>query len=187
LEISYKINAHPKEISVHLVKNIMDNLSFFKSCFSNEMAATVSLFASFPDGYESHRSHPVNRSVGEIMEHILCHLVDLDIILKESVCDEALVFDVVGPQVAAANLTKLWQAVEKTLEATTPEQWESESVALLLNGAPFVTLPRMQMMWFFFFDIIHHRGQLSTYVRPTGGKVPAIYGFSADTLAASAN
>jgi uncharacterized damage-inducible protein DinB len=27
---------------------------------------------------------------------------------------------------------------------------------------------------------IHHRGQLSSYLRPMGGKVPAIYGMSAD-------
>jgi uncharacterized damage-inducible protein DinB len=30
-------------------------------------------------------------------------------------------------------------------------------------------------------DAIHHRGQLSTLIRPMGGKVPAIYGPSADT------
>jgi uncharacterized damage-inducible protein DinB len=30
---------------------------------------------------------------------------------------------------------------------------------------------------------VHHRGQLSTYLRPMGGKVPAIYGPSADTQA----
>ena len=28
---------------------------------------------------------------------------------------------------------------------------------------------------------VHHRGQLSTYLRPMGGKVPGIYGPSADT------
>jgi uncharacterized damage-inducible protein DinB len=28
---------------------------------------------------------------------------------------------------------------------------------------------------------VHHRGQLSTYIRPMGGKVPGIYGPSADT------
>jgi uncharacterized damage-inducible protein DinB len=27
---------------------------------------------------------------------------------------------------------------------------------------------------------VHHRGQLSTYLRPMGSKVPAIYGGSAD-------
>jgi uncharacterized damage-inducible protein DinB len=28
---------------------------------------------------------------------------------------------------------------------------------------------------------VHHRGQLSTYLRPMSGKVPGIYGPSADT------
>ena len=32
----------------------------------------------------------------------------------------------------------------------------------------------------------HHRGQLSTYLRPMGGKVPSIYGPSADTVVATA-
>ncbi len=31
---------------------------------------------------------------------------------------------------------------------------------------------------------IHHRGQLSTYLRPMGGKVPAIYGESYDSAEA---
>jgi len=31
---------------------------------------------------------------------------------------------------------------------------------------------------------VHHRGQLSTYIRPMGGHVPGIYGPSADTQAA---
>jgi uncharacterized damage-inducible protein DinB len=33
---------------------------------------------------------------------------------------------------------------------------------------------------FFMNDMIHHRGQLSVYVRLAGGKVPSIYGPSAD-------
>jgi uncharacterized damage-inducible protein DinB len=28
---------------------------------------------------------------------------------------------------------------------------------------------------------VHHRAQLSTYLRPMGGKIPGIYGPSADT------
>ena len=35
-------------------------------------------------------------------------------------------------------------------------------------------------VWGFLFDGVHHRGQLSTYLRPMGGKVPSIYGPSAD-------
>jgi uncharacterized damage-inducible protein DinB len=35
-------------------------------------------------------------------------------------------------------------------------------------------------LWAMLFDEIHHRGQLAAYLRPMGGKVPAIYGPSAD-------
>lgn len=40
------------------------------------------------------------------------------------------------------------------------------------------TADRFAMMMLF--DQIHHRGQLSVYVRMVGGKVPSIYGPSAD-------
>ncbi len=40
--------------------------------------------------------------------------------------------------------------------------------------------PVGEFLWFILFDAIHHRGQLSTYLRPMGGKVPSIYGPSAD-------
>jgi len=34
--------------------------------------------------------------------------------------------------------------------------------------------------WEFLFDTVHHRGQLSTYLRPMGSTVPSIYGPTAD-------
>jgi len=40
---------------------------------------------------------------------------------------------------------------------------------------------KYNMAWGFLFDAIHHRGQLSTYLRAMGAKVPSIYGPSADT------
>jgi uncharacterized damage-inducible protein DinB len=40
------------------------------------------------------------------------------------------------------------------------------------------TADRFAMMMLF--DQVHHRGQLSVYVRMAGGKVPSIYGPSAD-------
>lgn len=40
--------------------------------------------------------------------------------------------------------------------------------------------PLGDFLWYLFFDAIHHSGQLSTYIRPMGGKVPSIYGPSGD-------
>jgi len=40
--------------------------------------------------------------------------------------------------------------------------------------------PRLTFAWFLLHDQIHHRGQLSIYLRMAGGKVPSIYGPTAD-------
>ena len=87
-----------------------------------------------------------------------------------------------GSQDAADKLEVMWNELKDLLENCSDVQWEQEQVELLVNGKSFVTLPRTNMMWFFFFDMIHHRGQLSSYIRPMGGKNPAVYGYSFDTL-----
>jgi uncharacterized damage-inducible protein DinB len=50
----------------------------------------------------------------------------------------------------------------------------------LYQGQVVMEKPMMEFLWDFMFDAIHHRGQLSAYIRPMGGKVPSIYGPSAD-------
>jgi uncharacterized damage-inducible protein DinB len=49
------------------------------------------------------------------------------------------------------------------------------------DGKVISEQPVAQFLWFIHFDAIHHRGQLSAYLRPMGGTVPAIYGPSADS------
>jgi uncharacterized damage-inducible protein DinB len=44
-----------------------------------------------------------------------------------------------------------------------------------------MTLPIYILLNFAHIHTIHHRAQLATYLRPLGGKVPDIYGGSADT------
>jgi uncharacterized damage-inducible protein DinB len=53
----------------------------------------------------------------------------------------------------------------------------------LLKPIPFfgvMELPAVAYLNFLNLHSAHHRGQLSTYLRPMGSKVPAIYGGSAD-------
>ena len=42
------------------------------------------------------------------------------------------------------------------------------------------TRPAAPMAWSFLFDIVHHRGQITTYLRPMGSTVPQVYGPTAD-------
>jgi uncharacterized damage-inducible protein DinB len=49
------------------------------------------------------------------------------------------------------------------------------------GGRMVSQMPVSQFLWMILFDAIHHRGQLTAYLRPMGAKVPAIYGPSADS------
>ena len=75
------------------------------------------------------------------------------------------------------------------------EQWSNEladhvermddsswnhAAKFFVNGQVVLEQPVGQFLWFILFDAIHHRGQLSAYLRPMGAKVPSIYGPSAD-------
>lgn len=160
----------------------MNNLNFFESVFTSELNATAALIKACPADKLDYKPHQVNRSACEIIEHLLGHVVDLKVILLNEVCDETLVFKFSSPDEAAEKLTTLWNEVIEILKNYNPEKWEKVNVSLLVNGKDFATMPRTNLMWFFLMDMIHHRGQLSSYVRPMGGKNPAVYGYSADTI-----
>lgn len=72
------------------------------------------------------------------------------------------------------------EAVKTQLGVISDENWEAEA-NMMMNGQSMWKSKRGEMAWAFMLDLIHHRGQLSTYIRPMGGKVPSIYGPSADT------
>ena len=67
----------------------------------------------------------------------------------------------------------------KDLAAISDKEWETAESKLVYPGGEW-KVKKFEMAWGFLFDGIHHRGQLSTYIRIMGGKVPSIYGGSAD-------
>ena len=82
-----------------------------------------------------------------------------------------------------------WDAVLGAFDETTREHEELVAKAdpHLEGTVQFFTGPKQMgdysledFLWFMLHDQIHHRGQLSVYVRMAGGKVPSIYGPSAD-------
>jgi uncharacterized damage-inducible protein DinB len=56
----------------------------------------------------------------------------------------------------------------------------NKAAQFYVEGKVVLEQPAGAFLWFILFDAIHHRGQLSAYLRPMGAKVPAIYGPSAD-------
>jgi uncharacterized damage-inducible protein DinB len=77
-------------------------------------------------------------------------------------------------QISTWYSQKMSGAIEK-LSAYTPEE-----AARILDFHGFMQAPAAGIVSFAVGHSIHHRGQLSSYIRPMGGKVPSIYGPSAD-------
>ena len=60
----------------------------------------------------------------------------------------------------------------------------TEAAAKILDFRGVLQLPAIAFSRFSLNHTIHHRGQLSAYIRAMGGKVPAIYGESYDSAEA---
>ena len=160
----------------------MSNLIFFKTVFESELKATSEIISALPFENIHYRPHERSRSAYEISEHIIAHAFDFSVILNNSICDECLVMPFSSSQEGTVKLEEYWNETSSLLNDYNEDRWNNEMVELQISGNPLLSLPRANMMWFFLFDIIHHRGQLSTYIRPMGGKNPAVYGFSADSV-----
>ena len=70
----------------------------------------------------------------------------------------------------------------RTLDA---EAWHQQAWLIQGDGDILLKDTIGGLLWIALFDFVHHRGQLSTYIRPMGGTVPSIYGPSADKPAQS--
>lgn len=60
-----------------------------------------------------------------------------------------------------------------------------EQLANVIDLFGMVQAPGVNFLAMAIKHSVHHRGQLSTYLRAMGGKVPGIYGPSADTQIAT--
>jgi uncharacterized damage-inducible protein DinB len=71
------------------------------------------------------------------------------------------------------------QELSAALLVMTQEEWKRQRV-VRTGSNTLLDQPLGQIFWLFHADSIHHRGQISVFLRPFGAKVPSIYGPSGD-------
>ncbi len=83
----------------------------------------------------------------------------------------------------SADIAKIYgELFAKDLEAL--KKLSGEQLAKSVDFRGMFQLPAVGFLELGLRHSIHHRGQLSVYLRPAGGKVPAIYGESYDSAEA---
>ena len=86
------------------------------------------------------------------------------------------------PATLAESIAAFEQGVAQVVAAANaakPDHW-ARLQPFYGKGGQIAQYPAGFLARIMFYDQIHHRGQLSVYVRMAGGKVPSIYGPSAD-------
>ena len=148
----------------------------------NESRTTRAVLAAVPDGNLDYRPDASAKSANELLRHI----ASADNWFIKSVVDGAfspgsvkIPEDVTSP----AQVVE-WYASEhaKNLEAVT--QMSGEQLIKVMDFRGLFQSQAFAFLQAGLHHTIHHRGQLSTYLRPLGAKVPAIYGESYDSAQA---
>jgi len=151
--------------------------------FDHEMGTTRRLLERIPDGKFDWKPHAKSRSFGELATHV-AHLPNWGTtILTDMAYDlaagppsatlAASRDDVLSQFDAAASRTRA--AIDKT-DAELGAQWK-----LKRGDQELFSMPRsVAFRTFFLYHLVHHRGQLSVYLRLNEVPVPAMYGPTAD-------
>jgi uncharacterized damage-inducible protein DinB len=87
---------------------------------------------------------------------------------------------------APETMPEVIAAYEKSSKAflerikKTPDAELNKTVKFFVAPKQMGDVRKMDLLWFMLMDSVHHRGQFSVYLRMADGKVPSIYGPSAD-------
>ena len=152
--------------------------------FDHEMAVTRKVLERVDDTQFGWKPHERSMSLGRLATHVAEVPQWSQTILTEP---EFNMVDGEHAPAAAATTTEvldLFDRQVKTARGILAARTDAELMSrwtFKQNGQELFGMPRAAA-WrsFIMSHLIHHRGQLSVYLRLTGAKVPGIYGPSAD-------
>jgi uncharacterized damage-inducible protein DinB len=151
----------------------MDEKALFTKFWTHESKTTRNVISRIPEGSD-YRPDAKSRTAQEIAWQIVCEEKMIIEALENGKADWA-------PPPMPETMKELLETYER----------QSADIVMRLTGLPGgkwdgnleffgSERPASPMAWSFLFDIVHHRGQISTYLRPMGSTVPQIYGPSGD-------
>lgn len=144
--------------------------------FKKEFATTLKVMRAYPAGKPDFAPHERSSPARKILSTFVFEIFLIrSYVLGEKL--ESSVFKNYSP--ADLNLiTKDFERESANLITAVGDLTETEMRRTVeFAGTKFTADEFMLMM---LFDQIHHRGQMTVYIRLAGGKVPSVYGPSAD-------
>jgi uncharacterized damage-inducible protein DinB len=163
----------------------LSNREFFIHRWEQEYPAFVRVFEALPAERLDYRPAPRSRSAGELVALLVTAQKSCIELCKSRKSlysglrwEEPATIGTLAEMIATYERDH--QAFATQLHSLDDYGWNHQ--AWLIESKKDILLKDTVggLLWIALFDTVHHRGQLSTYIRPMGGKVPSIYGPSAD-------
>jgi uncharacterized damage-inducible protein DinB len=155
--------------------------------FDHEMASTRRILEIVPAADAAWRPHPKSTTLGDLAAHVsripmwgryTLQQTELDLGLPENAALATAAFTT-----TADLLERFDRNVRETREvlAATPDSEMAKTWTLKKAGAVMFSMPRAAVIRAFVLShMIHHRGQLSVYLRLRDVALPSVYGPTAD-------
>jgi len=153
---------------------------FLVADFEREMQTTLRVLEAVPNGHLDYRPDPKAKTGLGLVRHIA--LEDewlLNCIANGAFTappDDSDACGIMSPANAVARYKEKVPAALGRVRAMS-----GETLASTINLFDTMKAPGVNFLAMALKHSVHHRGQLSAYLRAMGGKVPGIYGPSADT------
>jgi len=152
---------------------------FLIADLESEMQTTLRVLAAVPDSDLGYRPDDKSKTALGLLRHLAIE----DEWLLNSIADGAFApppddSDVCGIMNAADAVARYKERVPAALDRV--RAMSGDQLAGVIDLFGMIQMPGVNFLALTTKHSVHHRGQLSTYLRPMGAKVPGIYGPSAD-------
>jgi uncharacterized damage-inducible protein DinB len=143
---------------------------------TREAEVTKKVIAAVPDAKSDYRPDPNARTAKELA----WHLANTDIQFLDGIAD--LNFNMASPETKPETSAEVanWYDENMKRGIARVAAMTAEQLMTPVGFFGVFNLPAAFYLGFLNNHSIHHRGELSTYLRPMGSKVPSIYGGSYD-------
>ena len=148
---------------------------FLLGSIEREFPTTKKVIAAVPAG--NYQPDPKAKTAPELAKHI----VEVEVQFLHEIANLEFKFEPMFGEIPtdSAALAK-WYEEQFPKGVARVRAMTAEQLTTPVNFYGMMTMPAVFYLTFVEKHSIHHRGQLSTYLRPMGGKIPSIYGGSAD-------
>jgi uncharacterized damage-inducible protein DinB len=155
-------------------------LDAFISTWDREVETTKRVLENLPEGKDDWKPVETARSLRDLA---WIFITEEQVIERLAKGDAKAAVPPSPPEGPLSGVVKKYDAAHRSARAAVQAAGGKRldaTISFPVGPGQMGAVPVAQAYWLFLHDNIHHRGQMSVYLRLLGAKVPSIYGGSLD-------